>query len=98
MAYTATVTKQSVTKDQNNIYTVSIKVTVMNGTTLVFERTASAKYNPNAPDLTALQASLTSQLQKEWDKFVSEQGVFNAAAFDTIVTNIQTAANAYVNL
>lgn len=97
MAYTAVVTKQAVSKIGNNLYQASIKLVVNDGTSDVFEATASAKYNPNSPDLNAIKAALLADVQAKWDKFADEQGIYTAAAFDTMVSEIQTTANTYIN-
>ena len=97
MANTAIVTKQSITQDSSGMYTVTIQMVVNDGASDIFTGTASAKYNDNSPDLGAVKANLQGQIQDQWDKFTDENTLFNAAAFDTMVSQIQTAANTYVN-
>jgi len=97
MAYTATVTKQSVTKVNDNIFNCTIKIVVNDGVNDIFESTASQQYNTNTTDMDAVKASLQQKLVADWDKYASEQNIFNKAAFDTLVGEIQTAANTYIN-
>ena len=98
MAYTVAITKGEVRKGNKAIYSVNIDYTINDGTVIVLSGTASTKYNSNAPDLTAIKADFERQMQEAWDKYKAEQIVKTAAAFDTMVSDIQTAANAYVNL
>lgn len=97
MAYTAVITKQSVRKISVTTYEASIQMVVNDGQSDVFTETASAKYNSNAPDMSAIKSALQSELIEKWDKWQAEQNVFEAAAFNTMIGQIQTAANNYVN-
>ena len=97
MAYTATVTKESVSKISDVIYQVAIKVVVNDGAVDVFESTVSEQYNSNTGNLATVKARLLAQLQEEWDKYAAEHLVFSAAEFDTMVGEIQTLANTYIN-
>ena len=97
MAYTAVVTKESVSRVSSVVYQVTIKLTVNDGILDVFESSVSEQYNSNSADLEGIKDRLIAQLQERWDKYAAEQGVYVAAAFDTMVGEIQTAANTYVN-
>jgi len=97
MAYTAVVEKQAVSKIGDSLYSVSIKLTVNDGTSDIFETSASARYNHNAPDLANVKASLISELASKWDKYAAEHNIYGAVAFDTMVNEIQTSANTYIN-
>lgn len=97
MAYTAVVTKQSVSKAGATLYQVSVKLVVNDGVDDVFEATASTRYNPNAPDMAAIKTALQADLKDKWDKWADEQGIYNATAFDTLVGEIQTATTTYIN-
>lgn len=97
MAYTATVTKQSVSKVNDHIFSVSIHVVVNDGVSDVFEVDISEQYNNNEPDLEEIKARMIAELRDKWDKWAAEHQIFSAAAFDTIIGQIQTAANAYIN-
>lgn len=97
MAYTAVVEKLSVTKISSTLFNASIKMTVNDGQSDIFETTVSEQYNTNAPDLTGIEDRLKDKLVERWDKFAAENDIFTAAAFDTMVSNIQSAANTYIN-
>ena len=98
MAYTAVITKGEVRKGNAAIYTVNVNYTINDGTVDVLTGTVSTKYNSNAPDLAAIKADLQGQIKEDWDKYSAEQDVKTATAFDTMVSDIQTAANTYINL
>lgn len=98
MAYTAVVTKESVSKLNDNIYQCSIKLVVNDGTKDVFTETVSEQYNVNAPDLSGIKNRLLAQLQVKWDKYADEHGIYTASAFDAMVSEIQATANTYINL
>lgn len=97
MAYTALVTKEEVVQLSGNRYQVNIRMVVNDGAEDVFNKTASAQYNSNSPNLIDVKSRLIEQLQEQWDKYAAEHGVYDAPAFDTMVGQIQTAANSYVN-
>lgn len=97
MAYTAVVTKQLVNKISDTMYNATIQMTVNDGTEDVLIINASARYNSNAADLAAVKADLLQQLKDKWDKWAAENQVFSNATFDTMVSEIQTAANTYIN-
>lgn len=97
MAYTAVVTKESVSKISDKIYQCSIKVVVNDGASDVFEATASEQYNTNSTNLTDVKNRLIAKIKEQWDKYADEHDIFSAAAFDTMVGEIQTAANVYIN-
>lgn len=98
MAYTAVVTKQSVTQKSDKIYTFSIEMAVNDGATDVFTCRASEQYNKQTPDLEGVKQRLTGQLKEQWDKYAVENNLFTAPAFDLMVGEIETSANTYINL
>ena len=94
---TAAITKQSVTKLTNADYTVSIHAVFRNDANeIVIEKDYSERYYSTL-DVDAVKAKLQAQMVADWDKYVAEQTIFDAAAFDTMVSEIQTAANTYIN-
>ena len=98
MAYTATVTKESVSQvgSDSSLYNITIRMTVSDGQEDVFSEIASAKHNTNSPDLSRVKANLIEQLSAKWDRYASENSLYTATTFDTMVGQIQTAANNYV--
>jgi len=97
MANIPTITKQNVTESSGGIFAVSVSFVVNDGTSDIIDTSVSARYDSNAPDLASVQATLQQKIQNIWDKHVSEQNKLNSAALDTIVSNIQTAADAYIS-
>lgn len=95
--YTVTMTKNGVAKNNNGIYTISVRCTINDGVSDVFDEVVTAKYNPNATNLDDMKAGMLAALQKRWDKYVAEKAVFDAALFDSAVTDMQTIATSYVN-
>lgn len=97
MAYTASVTKGSISQVGIGIYSATVNVTVSDEAGIVFEASVSAQYNANEPDLNGMKARLMEQLRQKWDKFAAERALFVHAAFDSMVAQIQTAATSYIN-
>jgi len=97
MAYQVTMTKGNVTKTGDVIYSITVNCVVNDGVADVFERSITVKYNTNTTNLDAMKAAIMSELKEEWDKYVAEQDVKNAAAFDAALSDMQTQATAYVN-
>ena len=97
MAYTSTFTKESVTKKTDVISTISVNVSISDGTSVVFEKAYSKDYNSNTTDLTDFKNSMLAEIQKDWDKYLAEKFIFDSQEFDQAVTDMQTTANAYLN-
>ena len=98
MAYTAIVTKQSVEKTTGaDDYLVTVHVVVENeASEVVFEKDYSKRYNSNIT-IGDIRTAFQDRIQADWDKFLSEKTIYDAAAFDTMVTQIQSTANTYIN-
>ena len=96
MAYTATVTKQSVEKLTDSDYQITIHIEIDDGSGIVFEGDYSERYY-SALEVDVVKAKLQQQIIVDWDKYIAEQDIFNKAAFDTVVSEIETAANNYIN-
>ena len=98
MPYTVVMTKDSVSKNTTTgIYTINVRCVINDGTADVFNEVVSAKYNPKAPNLSAMKTAILAALQRRWDKQTDEKVVFDSAAFDAAVADMQTTATAYVN-
>jgi len=94
---TATVTKQSVEKLNEDDYQISIHAVFRNDTDdIVIEKDYSERYF-SALSVDTIKQKLQDQMIIDWDEYVAEQVIFNAPAFDTMVDEIQTAANTYIN-
>lgn len=97
MAYTAVVEKVRVDKINQHLYNATIKMTVNDGQSDVFIAEASERYSSSEADLSGIKARLIEQIKADWDKYAAENNIFSATAFDTMVSEIQTAANNYIN-
>ena len=96
MAFTATVIKQSVGKVGGvDDYMVTINVSVEDGGE-VFNKDYSLRYN-STTTIGDIQAEFENMLQADWDDYIAEKTIFDAAAFDTMVSSIQSVANIYMN-
>jgi len=94
---TATITKQSVTKINEADYTITIHAVFQNDVDeIVIEKDYSERYYSSL-DIDTIQTKLQNQMIIDWDKYVAEQAIFDAAAFNTAVSEIQIAANTYIN-
>lgn len=97
MALTATVSKESISKLNQDDYSVSISVLIVNETSdVLLEKTYSERYYSGL-DIDAVKVHLQNQILVDWDRIVAEQDIFDTAAFGTMVSEIQTAANTYIN-
>ena len=95
MSYTATIKKSNVTK-QGNFYVASINVVINDGVDDVLDFTISEKYNPNAPNMDAVKSGLQSQIKTKWDNYIENKNIFDANAFTSLVTSIQSQTNTYI--
>lgn len=94
---TATITKQSVIKLNEADYTVVIHAVFRNDAAeIVIEKDYSERYY-SALSVDTVKAKLQDQMIIDWDEYIAEQALFDAAAFDTMISEIQTAANTYIN-
>ena len=93
MTLTATVTKKGVTYMMPNMWSVSINVVLTDDAVEVWDRDYSVRYRAGDA-IAAKQAKLIEMAKTDIDKYKSEQMIFNAPAFDDVVTNVQTALTA----
>ena len=97
MAYTAVVTKQSVSKASgSDDFIVTIHVVIDDGADVVLEKDYSQVYNSNT-NVADIKDKLQDDLVADWEVFLSEKVIYDAAQFTTLVNQINTAANAYIN-
>ena len=97
MAYVATITKQSVSKASgSNDFTVTIHVLIVDGAETVLEKDYSQIYN-TSKTLDDIKAGFQTMLLADWDRYVSEKVIYDAVQFNTLVSQLQTSANAYIN-
>lgn len=96
MAYTATLTKASVSK-QGNLYRAAISVVINDGVDDVLDFEVSEKYNPNAPNMDGVKNGLQNQIKEKWDEYAENKNIFDATAFTSLVSSLQTQTNTYIN-
>lgn len=88
MARTATVTKGSVTKNQDGSYTVTLNLVYADGATELFAKSYSVRYvageNP-----TNLGSQIKKDMQTDIDAYKASQTILNS----TTLTNIVNAIN-----
>lgn len=97
MAYTVTLTKESVVQSGNGSYTITFLASVSDGVDTVFEEFVSGRYNPNAPDLEDTKDQIRDVFTDRWDKWAEENGILTSAALDAALSALQTQAQTYVN-
>jgi len=97
MAYTAVITKESVVKLTKDDFQISIHIEIKdNAEVVVFEGDYSERYY-SALNVDTVKTKLQQQIVVDWDKYVAEQNIFNSSVFDTVVSEIETTANSYIN-
>lgn len=92
MALTATVTKKSVSYVQDKLHNITFSFKLNDSTktpTEVINKDFSCTYQPGESPSQKV-AGIVSQIQLDIDHYKAEQVIFNAAALDTAVTNIQS--------
>jgi len=94
---TAIITKQSVTKLNDMDYQVTIHILIRDTLeNIVFEKDYSERYY-SALQVDAIKVKLQNQFVADWNQYKAEQNILNAATFDTIVSQLEAAANIYIN-
>lgn len=97
MALTAVITKASVNKLTPQDYRIEINATITDETaTVLLEKSYSERWFSQI-DINTIKTKLQSKIKEDWDKYVAEKEKYDAAAFDTMVGEIQTASNNYIN-
>ena len=97
MALTATVIKESVTRLNEKDYQISINVVITNESSeVLLDKDYSERYYSEL-SVSTVKAKLQAQIVLDWDRLVAEESIYDAAAFGTMITEIQTAANTYIN-
>jgi hypothetical protein len=98
MAYTAVLTKVSVTKESSVLYSIEVNCKISDGATVIFEQNATVKHNINTGNFNTFRDAVINELKPIWDKFKAEQVIFSAAQLDTALSTIQSQINTYINL
>ena len=90
MVLTATVTKKSVMEVQSKLWNVTLNMTLKDGTTEVLNKDYALHYRPG-DSIAAKKKLWIATMQADIDKYKSEKTIFNAAALNTVVTNVGSA-------
>lgn len=93
---TAEIIKQSVTKLNDKDYQVTIHVVISEGAEVLLEKDYSERYYSDL-SVGTIKTKLQAKIAADWDEYEAEQNLYDATAFDTMVSEIQTAANVYIN-
>ena len=98
MAYVSIVTKQSVTKQKNGEYRISIYVVITDDSdsSIVLEKDYSMRYSL-AWSIGDIKTKFQKLIQADWDNLIDQQAIFDAVAFDTMVGEIKTSIDTYTN-
>ena len=97
MAKTVEITKAMPVKGiTDRDFTVSINVVIKDDGVEVFNRDLSTQYdNTLAPS--EIELVFQAMIKEAWDIYSEELAIYNAAAFDSMITSLQNAATSYVN-
>lgn len=96
MAYTTIFTKNPVRKIDDNNFILSVNVVVNDGETDIKTTTFSVRYN-SGWSIADVTAKLQRKMKKNWDNYADEKAVFENPALDTVITNVKTGYDNYIN-
>lgn len=99
MSYTSVLTKRMPEKQKNGDFRVSVYVvsTDNDDSSVVLEKAYTVRY-PKGWPIGDIEDKLQQLIKKDWDKLQDELVIYNSPSFDTVVSNLQAAVNAYTNL
>lgn len=90
MVLTATVTKKSVTGVQDKLWNVTLNMTLKDGAEEVLNKDYALHYRPG-DSIAAKKNAWIATMQADIDKYKGEKTIKNAAALNTVVTNVGSA-------
>jgi hypothetical protein len=97
MAYTVEITKGIPMKLNEDDYTIPIDVVIKDESlNTVLEKEYSERWYSGL-SVGVIKVALQNKIKADWDTYVAEQDVYNAVAFDTMVDQIETALDTYIN-
>ena len=99
MAFITTITKQPVKKEKgSDDYLIIIHVEIEDDSVseIIFSKDYSQRYNSNTV-IGNILTGFQDMIQIDWDLYIAVQNIFDSAAFDTMVSQIQTSADTYIN-
>lgn len=88
MALSVIITKKSVSKMQDKLYSVTVNMILKDGTTDVLNQDFHVKYR-TGDNIANKKAVLQAEMQGVIDNYKAEQLIFSAIAFTTMCTQIQ---------
>jgi hypothetical protein len=98
MAYTVNIVKREVEQLTDVDYSVTISVEIIpdGKTEPILSRDYTERYY-SAINVDSIQANFQNKIKVDWDNLMAEKAIFDAQAFDDVVTALQIAATTYVN-
>ncbi len=95
MTYTATIIKQSVTKQKDG-FIININVVVNDGVDDIFDQSFSKRHSTGDP-LSDIETVFQKKIKVAWDEYISEKTVFDNASFDSLCTSLDSTLTTYIN-
>lgn len=92
MALVATVTKKSVSESMLDLFNITLNMVLVDGVDEVINRDYSVRYRPG-DSISAKQTALYKMMHEDIQKYESEKQIFDAAALNTVVANVEAALN-----
>jgi hypothetical protein len=89
MALNCIITKKSVLKQQDKLYNITVNLSLKDGTVEVLNQNFLIKYR-TGDNVANKKIALQAEIQAAIDNYKAEQVLFNATAFTTLCSNIQT--------
>ena len=97
MALVATVSKESVTQLTEDDFNITIHVKIVDEVNnVLLDKNYSERYYSEL-EVDTVKAKLQQQIIVDWNRIVTESAIYNATAFSNMVSEIQAAANSYIN-
>ena len=96
MAYTATITREGV-EAHGGDFDISVRMVVSDGVDDVFDEVITVRYKQGDP-IDEAESDIMFQLKQLWDEYADAKQMFDTPAFINVVSDIQDAANVYINL
>ena len=99
MALTITVSKNSVSKVMEKLFSISLNLKCEDEIgsppvqTTVINKSFSVLFRPGTDSISEKEAELQKQMQDEINKYSNEQAIFNNAQLDTVVDNLNINLN-----
>jgi hypothetical protein len=89
MALNCMITKKSVLKQQDKLYNITVNLSLKDDTTEVLNQDFSIRYR-TGDNVATKKTELQTKIQAVIDNYKAEQVLFNATAFTTLCSQIQT--------